>query len=325
MWCPTCRADVAGELSTDNRRMLCARCYTELGLAAGTTTQSSATPRTQEAERDARELLARWLTNSLLEVPAPVTPLKQTLKSDSSADLPAMPGLRFDLPKTTTPAPTASFMTAAASQPAAVLTLPAAIPSESAESRPAPAKQGAPFGPLPAPIAKSGVATQPHPTHTHESHHAHAAAHVHQGADHQTQARNADPSSLVIHSALGHKTPISTLAGQLCAYGGVGLLTCGTVMVMWSYYGGPASYMPTGWLIAAVGQMLLFLGVIAIISGGMEQTVAEVAWRIDHLAHEVHEMALSLDDLEHAHRHRGAGHEVVAGGQSADHQTREAA
>ena len=32
MWCPSCRADVAAELSTDNRRMLCARCQTELGI-----------------------------------------------------------------------------------------------------------------------------------------------------------------------------------------------------------------------------------------------------------------------------------------------------
>ena len=76
-------------------------------------------------------------------------------------------------------------------------------------------------------------------------------------------------------------------AGQLCAYGGVGLLTCGTVLVLSGYFGGPANYAPTGWLIAAVGQMLLFLGVVTLVSGGMEQTVDEVAWRIDFLAERI--------------------------------------
>ena len=77
------------------------------------------------------------------------------------------------------------------------------------------------------------------------------------------------------------------MAGQLCAYGGVGLLTCGTVLVLSGYFGRPTHYAPTGWLIAAVGQMLLFLGVVTLVSGGMEQTVDEVAWRIDYLAERI--------------------------------------
>lgn len=92
------------------------------------------------------------------------------------------------------------------------------------------------------------------------------------------------------------------MAGQLCAYGGVALLTCGTVLVMWSYFGGPPTYMPTGWLTAAVGQMLLFLGVVTLISNGMDQTVAEVAWRVDHLAEEIHHMGQALDQLEKEQR-----------------------
>jgi len=72
--------------------------------------------------------------------------------------------------------------------------------------------------------------------------------------------------------------------------------------VMWSYFGGPPTYMPTGWLTAAVGQMLLFLGVVTLISNGMDQTVAEVAWRVDHLAEEIHHMGQALDQLEKEQR-----------------------
>jgi hypothetical protein len=71
--------------------------------------------------------------------------------------------------------------------------------------------------------------------------------------------------------------------GQILAYFGVAGLTVGTSLVLWGYFGGPASYTPTGWLTATAGQMLLFLGVVTLISGGMEQTTDEVARRIDRL------------------------------------------
>lgn len=74
-----------------------------------------------------------------------------------------------------------------------------------------------------------------------------------------------------------------TLVGQLFAYFGVGGLFVGTVLVLLGYYGGANSYATTGWLVATAGQSLLFLGVITLVSGGMEQTTHEVARRIDTL------------------------------------------
>jgi hypothetical protein len=72
-----------------------------------------------------------------------------------------------------------------------------------------------------------------------------------------------------------------TLVGQIFAYVGVGGLTVGTALVLMGYFGGPASYATTGWLVTTAGQMLLFLGVVTLVSGGMEQTTQEVARRID--------------------------------------------
>jgi hypothetical protein len=74
-----------------------------------------------------------------------------------------------------------------------------------------------------------------------------------------------------------------TLVGQIFAYIGVGGLTVGSVLVLMGYFGGPPSYATTGWLITTAGQMLLFLGVITLVSGGMEQTTQEVARRIDSI------------------------------------------
>ena len=74
-----------------------------------------------------------------------------------------------------------------------------------------------------------------------------------------------------------------TLVGQLFAYFGVGGLTVGTVLILMGYFGGHSHYTTTGWLITTAGQMLLFLGVVTLVSGGMEQTTQEVARRIDTL------------------------------------------
>lgn len=105
------------------------------------------------------------------------------------------------------------------------------------------------------------------------------------------------PSS-VVHRAHGipaphfQSSPVSladksskwvTLVGQLFAYFGVGGLTVGTVLVLMGHFGGPSHYATTGWLVTTAGQMLLFLGVVTLVSGGMEQTTQEVARRIDTL------------------------------------------
>ncbi|MFG0335693.1 MAG: hypothetical protein ACF8TS_20225 [Maioricimonas sp. JB049] len=71
--------------------------------------------------------------------------------------------------------------------------------------------------------------------------------------------------------------------GQLLAYGGVAVLTIGTCLVLLGYFGGQPSYAPTGWLITTAGQMLLFLGVVTLVSGGMQQTAHEVAQRVEYL------------------------------------------
>jgi len=74
-----------------------------------------------------------------------------------------------------------------------------------------------------------------------------------------------------------------SLWGQLLAYLGVAVVTVGTALVLWGYFGGPGSYAPTGWLVATAGQMLMFLGVVTLISGGMQQTTHEVAARVAFL------------------------------------------
>ena len=317
MWCSSCRADVAAEVSTDNRRMLCARCQSELGVAASVAPKGPATPRVMETERDARELLARWSTQNLLEVtPAatssssPMTkPSGETKASGENSALldrlsgfegrSGFEGLAGGVKRSPMPTRPLNELPTGASE----LTYQAVSEADSAENfedfrdNAAPNKS--------APIAESRrQRPQPtQPTQPSIEKPVRASTPVtsqglepHRDVDQQDHNQDRVVRE-ALHKQLNRRLGWSTFMGQVCAYGGVALLTCGSVLVVSSYYGGPPHYLPTGLLTAAVGQMILFLGVITLISSGMEQTVHEVSWRIDHLADEIFEMGEVLDDL----------------------------
>jgi hypothetical protein len=93
----------------------------------------------------------------------------------------------------------------------------------------------------------------------------------------------------------------TSLAGQFLAYAGVLGLTIGTAMIVFGYFGGPESFTPTGWLITTAGQMLLFLGVVTLVSGGMEQTTDEVSRRIERLGDQL----LRIENASREHALRG--------------------
>ena len=97
------------------------------------------------------------------------------------------------------------------------------------------------------------------------------------------------------------RTNWTSIIGQLVAYLGVALLTIGTTLIVWSYFGGPANYAPTGWLTTTAGQMLLFLGVVTLVSGGMEQTNEDVRTRIERLG----ERIIRIEQIAREQAHSG--------------------
>lgn len=91
------------------------------------------------------------------------------------------------------------------------------------------------------------------------------------------------------------------VAGQTLAYVGVLGLMAGTCLVILGHFRGPASYAPTGWLITMAGQMLLFLGVVTLVSSGMEETTNTVADRIDRLNDQLLRIEEATESLRGAH------------------------
>ena len=83
------------------------------------------------------------------------------------------------------------------------------------------------------------------------------------------------------------RSNLTSVTGQFLAYLGVLGLTIGTAMVIYGHFGGYSEYTPTGWLVTTVAQMLLFLGVINLVSGGIEQNNDEVTRRINTLGEQL--------------------------------------
>ena len=83
------------------------------------------------------------------------------------------------------------------------------------------------------------------------------------------------------------RSNLTSMTGQFLAYLGVLGLTIGTAIVIYGHFGGYSEYTPTGWLVTTVAQMLLFLGVINLVSGGIEQNNEEVSRRINTLGEQL--------------------------------------
>lgn len=117
------------------------------------------------------------------------------------------------------------------------------------------------------------------------------------------------------------------LTAQIVSYLGVGTLTIGAALVLMGHFGGHANYAPMGWLVTTAGQMLLFLGVVTLISCGMEQTTHEVARRVESLGDKLlrveHAAAWTAARLHAASAESPAGHPGSAASGLTEQQIRD--
>jgi hypothetical protein len=284
MWCKNCQADVAGEVSSDARSLLCTTCGGEVS--------SIRAPGPLPGTRGARELLERWNTEEALDPFQPRSRKSPLDEDDRQAVSPA----------------------GSAGETGTVFDQIASRTQPGSSRRPAPAEQQDAAEPD-RPQRESRVARRPsrrtfrvdsgHASGEEQPAHApHPPRDVY--ASHGSRLDGSHPAPAPhfdIEAAFDQRRKPGrgeSLWGQLLAYAGVGILTVGTGLVVWGYFGGPDSYTPTGWLLATAGQMLLFLGVVTLISGGMEQTTHEVTQRIERLGD--HIIRIERHTSEHALR-----------------------
>ena len=247
MWCPSCRRDVDAADGLDGAAV-CVACGGP--VAAGPAGGSRDEP---PAAKRARELLDRW--SHLFEEGG-----AEKLGEDLAEPAPQPKPQPAPEPKR------AERTVAVADRPRRV-----AKPRTQPPQWRVDASHGTPAE---AAAARSATVAPPHAVPA-------SAPRIHAGHAAGPPAPHFDPVAAGTFG--GGPARTSGPLGQGLAYAGVLGLTVGGAFVIWSYFGGPATYAPTGWLLTIAGQMLLFLGVVTLMAGGMERTTHEVRTRIETL------------------------------------------
>jgi len=266
MWCATCQA-LAGP-DSDSKPSACPRCGNALVDP----------PEANAASDEARQLLESWNADNPLELTPPdakTPPESQTTSQTPKTADPSRPQYRVDSAhakhkkqadgqatqndaKTTQPTlpqpktkrsrtkPTANTNSPHPIDPLAQVA--ATLANFSDDPQP-PAAQ--PDTPTAAPSATEPASSRP--------------------VD-EPVAEVALPPG-VTTNALTHST---SLWGQLLAYVGVLGLTVGGALIVWNGFGHAPLNTPTAWLIATGGQMLLLLGIVTLVSSGLEQNHEDI-------------------------------------------------
>lgn len=275
MWCANCETDVAAEVAPDSRRIRCATCGSELS--------ANEVPSFDAKIQEARAILERWSNNDMFD---PYGPLPAAGRS-------APAGLEDERAKdeqtgdaqTTVPPSDAGH--AEAAQEASTSREPAVETRQSAPSSRS-FRVDPPHVESPQPEAVSRSREAPsQPVPSGEPPIDRVEQDEAPARPNEASGRHRPGPHFELHAEMrrNHDRKINWMAGigQLLAYLGVLGLTAGTSLVVVGYFGGVADYMPTGWLVTTASQMLLFLGVITLVSNGMEQTREAVVQRMDVL------------------------------------------
>lgn len=257
MWCPHCQAEVATQVAADGQSLLCTSCGGEVRKVFA--------PSLHPETRSARELLERWTASELLaDVEGGLPPHDDDPPPSPTRERATAP------PASSRPAPSKPKfrIDAAHSTHEVVGQVDERVTTPHAHAPRG--RDAADRGPLPDGY-RQDVA---HPLH--------AGPHFEL------------PAAIEAPAASGQS---ESLWGQMLAYLGVGVLTVGTVLVLWGHFGGVASYASNGWLVATAGQMLLLLGVVTLISGGMQQTTHEVTRRVQSIGERMGRIERSAEAL----------------------------
>lgn len=297
MWCDQCQCDVKTVASPLGGPTCCIRCGRELGtnMALPGGGPRPDYPTTSAPRRpDARDLLDRWSradtpTGQPSQGPAPATP--SPINSSPVQSTPAapqrssqvpvqrVPTSRHDAGVTDSPAIGSGNWPAAPTPTAVRFDAPhAATPSPPGWVAP-PEGTPSPPGVLGRPSMHSMEGPEPQRTrdgHWQQPHAAHPAV----PPPHFPASEITSPAT----------TSSSLWAGQIISLMGVMGLILGVLLLLYTHFLAAQrdALLAPGWVIAAVSQLFLLLGVVMNISAGLNQTNREVAWRVTALTERLH-------------------------------------
>jgi len=283
MWCATCQASVGPAQSTSPGR--CPNCDDAL-IKQPVSSNPQVAPMASAVD-EARSLLDRWnkhdplasssTSQALVSTsPAPASPKAPAQPTDSSAATsPAATGRRLRVDKPHTSRARSTTSSESRSQPTDAVD---AVANHVASLSPTSSELSANIQPL----ADNGALQQATHAEATPAVSAETARPDHRPPVSPPHVAPPDGSTT---NPLTHST---SLWGQLIAYLGVLGLTAGGSLIVWNGFGHAPINTPTSWLIATGGQMLLFLGLIMLVSSGLEQTSEDVHRQVRALGDQLH-------------------------------------
>ncbi len=293
MWCGHCQAEVAGQATQDNQHVNCAVCGNAISAARSIPEEAD------NLSKDPKELLARWASHEILDPYGPVLGKQGTAESGKSAT-----------EVSATPQETTLFSSTTGIE--GHLGMTRSLPLTTAELVASTSQTGAPHSSEASEFELPISEAPPAANHTEEVNSEQTEPEeivTPQQAEPATET--VLPFSQAIEPQVAAKKKrrggSMMFLGQILAYVGVASLTIGTTLVLWGYFGGKPEQAPLGWLVATSGQMLLFLGVVTLVSGGLEQTTSAVEEKID-------ELSATILRLEHHRPQTDFGHAPLAAG-----------
>ena len=304
MWCANCQADVAAEVYVDHRRIRCACCSSDLG--------ESNVSRLSATTRNAREILERWSNSGLVDPFGPTTDLATPDALSESDELPFT-------------AIASSVQTTSHSEEFNAVTNAESKNDAERHAHVTQAMHGeflnrqrdvntADSKPTDAESQTHSTSGRVETDNRVESVRTGTRSVTDTGSNPESKLDKSLRADAPVGSPPGPhfdvqhaiqqresrtaKADWGSGVGQWLAYLGVLVLTVGTCVVVYGYFGAKPGYTPTGWLVMTFGQMLLFLGIISLVSGGIEQSSAEVSRQVGQLGEQ-------LSRLEYAARFGG--------------------
>ena len=285
MWCPTCQA-LAGP-DPDSRPSACPRCGNALVDP----------PEANTASEQARLLLEHWNSNNPLDSTpqTPETPPETKTPGKTAGN--SKPHYRVDSAhaKHKKHKKHKKHNTSQDTQPQPNTNPPQRSQPEAKRSDPQPRADNnspPPIDPLAA-VAQS-LANFSHDPHTQDTHtetsakttqldEADATKPVETKPVETEPVAGTEPTetpppivAIPTGTTTNPLTHSTSLWGQLLAYIGVLGLTVGGALIIWNGFGHAPLNTPTAWLIGTAGQMLLLLGIVTLVSSGLEQTHEDV-------------------------------------------------
>ncbi|WP_144999141.1 hypothetical protein [Polystyrenella longa] len=288
MWCPTCRNRVDAQPEQATAPTLCPECEAVLVEQPPVQAPPTISP---TKTGDALKLLERWSDQRMFSPEGDLPELKTASPLDKPAieEEPVRPRTPEHLPapkfQTTSGQPAVSIAKLAISTKAVAGDSKSAAPLKTIQ-KPAQQERSIPEEQSNFPLVAKAPATRPQlpaaprrePTEVRSR-----SLRLDLPLTSSPNGPHFDVQAAIREQLMTQERSWISAIGYIFSYGGIGLLTAGAGLTLWSFYDESLGSIPKEWLVTTVGQIFLFAGIVMMVSLVIERIGNKILFRISQI------------------------------------------